>query len=385
VTRPGPGALEGVELVRLRLPLAAPWVTATGTITGRDVLLVRAVLGGVSGWGECVALPEPTYSPEYSEGAADVLARHLVPRLLAAAPSTAGAVADALAPVKGHPMAKAALELAVLDAELRRCGRRLADHLAAAATPPAPAPPRRVAAGVAVGVHDHLDGLLAEVDGWVGAGYRRVKLKIHPGYDTVPVAAVRGAWPDLAVQVDANGSYAGLDRAAVALAPLDDHDLLLVEQPLADDDLVGHAALARQLRTRLCLDESVTSDAVAATALALGACGVVNVKPGRVGGILEAVRVHDRCLAAGIPVWCGGMLETGIGRAANLALATLPGFSLPGDLSAADRFWAEDIVTVPARLETDGTISVPTGPGTGVELRPDLAELTIDRTWYPAR
>ncbi|HLI00634.1 MAG TPA: o-succinylbenzoate synthase [Acidimicrobiales bacterium] len=395
--------LEGIELVRLRLPLRAAWVTAAGRVTARDVLLVRAVVDGVDGWGECVAQTEPTYTSEYVEGAADVLARHLIPRVLAArlplaaevdgpargpSPSSGwtGPTAAALAAVKGHPMAKAAIECAVLDATLRLAGRPLAAHLAAAADPPATELPATVPAGVAVGVAGDVDALMDEVAGYVADGYRRVKLKIHPGWDCRAVEAVRERWParQLPLQVDANGSYALVADPAAALRPLEAAELLLIEQPLGDDDLLGHAALAAALRTPVCLDESITSPAAAATALSLGAAGVVNIKAGRVGGLAEAVQIHDRCRAAGVPVWCGGMLETGVGRAANLALAALPGFTLPGDLSAADRFWAEDIVTQPVRLRPDGTVAVPTAPGLGVELTSALDGVSVDRTWWPA-
>jgi o-succinylbenzoate synthase len=380
------GTLEGVELVHLRLPLNAPWITAHGVIDRRDVLLVRVVAGGISGWGECVAQPEPTYSSEYVEGAADVLVRHLIPRVLAVAPPLrADRVVAAMAAVKGHPMAKTAVEVATLDAGLRAAGLSLAAYLATRCAPPAGDPPASVRAGVAVGITGEVASLLDEVARRVEEGYRRVKLKIQPGWDVVPVEAVRARWGpgELLVQVDANGSYAGLDDPYRALRALDEAGLLLVEQPLGDDDLLGHAALARALRTPVCLDESITSSAMAAAALALGACGVINIKPGRVGGVAEAVRIHDMCRAASVPVWCGGMLETGIGRATNLALASLPGFTLPGDLSAADRFWADDIVTLPARLGPAGTIAVPDGPGLGVDVRPDLAAVTVRRDWYP--
>jgi o-succinylbenzoate synthase len=401
--------LRGVELVRLRLPLRTEWITTAGRYSHRDVLLTRVVVADTDGWGECVAQAEPTYSAEYVEAAADVLARHLIPRLLAApVPSSSGGgggggdgdgpsregwegrkgpSAPALAGVKGHPMAKAALEMALLDAHLKIAGRSLASHLGAVAVPPvAGPPPATVVGGVAVGVSDDAGALVDEVGRFVAVGYRRVKLKVHPGWDQEPVSAVRDRWsPDqLMVQVDANGSYAGLDDAAAALGPLDDYHLLLVEQPLGDDDLLGHAALASRLTTPVCLDESITSADVAATALALGACRVINIKAGRVGGLLEAVRVHDLCRAAGVAAWCGGMLETGIGRAANLALAALPGFVLPGDLSAADRFWADDIVTEPARLAPDGTLTVPTGPGLGAELRDDLGAAVVSRRWFAA-
>ena len=390
----------------LRLPLRTPWVTTHGRISEREVILVRAVVDGADGWGECVAQPEPTYSPEYTAGALDVLRRHLIPRLLGAratpgtrasrseaagatseaAGAAAAGVAPALAPVKGHLMAKAALETAVLDAELRAAGVPLAAWLAARCARPA-LPAARVVAGVAVGLAGADQGaLVEEVAGWVDAGYRRVKLKVTP-QDHAGAAAVRAAWPDLALQVDGNGSFAGAGGADVALGALDQLDrlgLLMIEQPLADDDLVGHAALGRRLSTPICLDESVTGTGTLATALALGACRVVNLKAGRVGGLLEAVRIHDRCREAGVGLWCGGMLETGVGRAANLALASLPGFDLPGDLSAADRFWAEDVVTEPARLEPGGTVAVPTGAGLGVEVRDDLGALVVSREWHPA-
>ncbi len=386
--------VAGVELVKLRLELRRPWKSPVGTFNHRDVLLVRAVVGTAEGWGECVAQGDPTYSSEYVEAAEDVLARHLIPRLLAAPAQGPdawagpdGPTARALVAVKGHPMARASLEMAVLDAHLRAAGRSLASHLAGIAAPPRTEPPPvAVTAGVAVGVAETIEALGEEVAGFVADGYRRVKLKVHPGWDEEPVAALRDRWsPDeLMLQVDANGSYATETDPAASLGRLDRHHLLLVEQPLADDDLLGHAALARRLTTPVCLDESITSPATTATALALGACGVVNVKAGRVGGLLDAVRIHDLCRAAGVAMWCGGMLETGIGRAGNLALASLPGFVLPGDLSAANRFWAEDIVTEPARLQPGGVIAVPTGPGLGVDLRTDLAARTLTRTWFAA-
>lgn len=369
--------------MRLRLPLRSPWVSPLGIMTARDVLLVRVVCAGYEGWGECSAQPEPTFSAEYVDGAEEVMRRHLVPRLLGSGATTGEAVAAAVAAVRGHPMAKAALEAAMLDAELRSCGESLARRLGSVASPPASEARRSVPAGVAVGLSADTGSLVSEVGRHVDAGYRRVKLKIHPGWDAVPLGALRDRWPGLSLQADANGSYAGTD-AARRLQALDRLDLAMIEQPLAEDDLVGHARLAEVLDTPICLDESIGSAALAETALALGACRVVCIKPGRVGGLLEAVRVHDRCRAAGVAVWCGGMLETGVGRATNLALAALPGFVLPGDLSASDRFWAQDVVTEPAVLGADGTVAVPDGPGIGVEVRSDLAALTVRREWMAA-
>lgn len=346
--------VEAVELRRVELPLVAPFRTTFGTLTQRDVLLVRLVTDVGDGWGECVAFPDPGYSAEYVDGAHDVLRRFLAPRVLDATDVTADRLGALLAPVTGHPMAKAALELAVLDAELRAGDLSLAARLGATRT--------MVDCGVSVGMFP-LAELLDHVDAYVDQGYRRVKLKIGPGFDVEPVRAVRERHPDVALQVDANAAYTTGD--AEGLAALDPFDLLLIEQPLAEDDLLGHAELARRLRTPICLDESITSARVARQAIALGACTIVNVKAGRVGGFLEAVRVHDACVAHDVPVWCGGMLETGIGRAANVALAALPGFTLPGDTSASDRYYARDVVTEPFVLD-DGRLAVPGGPGLGV-------------------
>lgn len=358
--------ISAVELRRVRMPLVSPFRTSFGTTTSREVLLVRVVTPDAEGWGECVAMEEPLYSYEDLETASHVLRSQLVPRVVALGERlTAARVAPALEPVKGHPMAKAALELAVLDAELRACGRRFADHVGAVRD--------AVPAGVSVGIMDSVPQLLDAVDGYLAEGYLRIKLKIEPGWDVEPVQAVRERFGDIALQVDANTAYTLAD--ARHLARLDPFDLLLVEQPLPEDDVRGHAELARQIRTPVCLDESITSARSAADAIALGACSVVNIKAGRVGGYLEAVRVHDVAQAHGVAVWCGGMLETGLGRAANVALAALPGFVLPGDTSASGRYYAQD-VTTPFVLD-DGHVRVPTGPGLGVEPDDDvLAELT---------
>ncbi len=359
--------IEEVELRRVRLQLVAPFQTSFGTETEREVLLVRVSGPDTEGWGECAALSDPVYSPEYVEGAVHVIVHHLLPRLGAAGDPAAHLVAGTLAGVKGHPMAKAALEMAILDAELRAAGTSFASYLGAVR--------ERVPSGVSVGVIGSVNRLLEAVGAYLAQGYLRIKLKIEPGWDVVPVRAVRERFGDeLALQVDANTAYTLAD--ARQLAQLDPFGLLLIEQPLPEDDLAGHAQLARRIRTPICLDESITSARSAANAISRGACSIVNVKAGRVGGYLEARRVHDVCAAHGIPVWCGGMLETGLGRAANLALAALPNFTLPGDNSASDRYWRNDI-TAPFHLE-DGHLAVPSGPGLGVA--PDagaLAEATI--------
>ena len=358
--------VSGFELRRVAAPLIAPFRTSFGVQQHRDILLVRALSDAAEGWGECVAMSAPVYSSEYTDAAEAVLADHLLPRLLAADDLTGATVAHLLEPIRGHRMAKAAAEMAVLDAELRTVGMPLATYLGAVRD--------RVDCGVSVGIADEIEALLEEVQQHIDAGYRRIKLKIEPGWDIAAVAAVRERFgDDLVLQVDANAAYTLAD--ARHLAQLDAFDLLLIEQPLVEEDIRGHAALARIVRTPICLDESIVSAASAADAIALGACSIVNIKAGRVGGYLEARRVADVCAANGIPVWCGGMLETGLGRAANVALAALPNFTLPGDTSASSRYWRQDL-TEPFEL-TDGQLAVPQGPGLGVEPLPEvLAEIT---------
>jgi o-succinylbenzoate synthase len=364
--------ITGFELRRIEMPLVAPFRTSFGVESTRDVLLVRAASDDGDGWGECVAMSDPLYSPEYTEAAADVLTRFLIPAVLAVPRLQASLVGPALAKFKGHPMAKAALETAVLDAELRAAGVSLARHLGA--TRP------QVASGVSVGIMDTIAALLDTVAGYLDEGYQRIKLKIEPGWDTGPVAAVRDRFGDILLQVDANTAYTRADTRH--LAQLDRFGLLLIEQPLPEDDLPGHAALARELTTPICLDESIVSARTAADAIAMGACEIVNIKPGRVGGYLEARRIHDLCAAHGIPVWCGGMLETGIGRAANLALAALPGFTLPGDTSASARYYTQDI-TAPFVLDNGG-LPVPDEPGIGIDPLPDVLDsVTTSRQWIP--
>lgn len=359
--------LAEVELRRIRLPLVAPFRTSFGVESDRDVLLVRVTTeSGARGWGECVAGALPLYSAEYVAGAQQVIRDVLLPRLWPLPEVTAYGVGPALAAVKGHRMAKAALEMAVLDAELRAVGMPLSGWLGAVR--------ERVPAGVSVGIANSIPELLDSVTGYLAEGYRRIKLKIEPGWDVAPVRAVRERFTNVTLQVDANAAYRLADAAQ--LAKLDAFDLLLIEQPLAEDDVRGHAALAQRLRTPICLDESITSAAAAADAITLGACAMVNIKAGRVGGLIEARRVHDVCAAHGVPVWCGGMLETGIGRAANVALAALPNFTLPGDTSASDRYWQRDLVTEPFVLR-DGYVDLPSGPGLGITVDEEwLAEIT---------
>lgn len=359
--------IHAIELRTVSMPLVSPFRTSFGTEHEKEALLVRVVADAAEGWGECVAMGEPLYSPEYLAMSIDVVTRFMAPRLFAARHLRADDVARALEPLKGHRMSKAALEMAVLDAELRALGDSFARRLGAVVD--------RVPSGVSVGIMDSIPALLDAVGGYLDDGYLRIKLKIEPGWDVEPVRAVRERFGDVPLQVDANTAYRLSDARQLGL--LDPFGLLLIEQPLGEEDLRQHAELARLVRTPICLDESIVSAEAAADAIALGACQVVNIKPGRVGGYLESVRIHDLARAHGIAVWCGGMVETGLGRAANAALAALPGFTLPGDVSGSDRFFTEDI-TEPIVMR-DGHVAVPTGPGLGVQPLPEA----LDRftTW----
>ncbi len=366
--------IERIELRYVQMPLVTPFRTSFGTSHHKDTFVLRVSTDEADGWAECGAERDPLYSSEFLAGAEMVLREQLVPRVQALGPALgAERVKGALAPVKGHYMAKHVLETALLDAELKGLGVSFARHLGAVRD--------RVPAGVSVGIMDSVPELVDAVAGYLDEGYLRIKLKIEPGWDLEPVRVVRETFgDDVLLQVDANTAYTLAD--ARHLAKLDDFDLLLIEQPLPEDDLLGHARLAERVGTPICLDESIHSARDAATAIALGACSIVNVKPARVGGYLEARRIHDVAEAAGVPVWCGGMLECGIGRAANVALAALPNFVLPGDTSASSRYFAQDL-TAPFELE-DGHLRVPTGPGIGVEVLEDvLDELTVSVVELP--
>lgn len=362
--------IRSIELRRISLPLVSPFRTSFGTETARDILLVRVETDTSEGWGECVAGNEPLYSSEYVEASQHVLQHHLVPRLWKRSSVHAVDVADVLEPIRDHRMAKGALEAAVLDAQLRSNDTSFAAFLGS--TSPS------VPSGVSVGIADSLDALVATVGGYLEAGYVRIKLKIEPGWDIEPVRVIRSTFgPDVPLQVDANAAFTRDDGPL--LAGLDEFGLLLIEQPLPEDDITGHAVIARQVATPICLDESIVSSRAAIDAIERKACSIINIKAGRVGGYIEARRIHDLSAERGVPVWCGGMLETGIGRAMNVALASLPNFTLPGDVSASDRFWARDIVTEPIRLE-DGWVSIPPGSGSGITIDVDwLDSVTTSR------
>ena len=351
--------LKEIELRIIHLPLVRPFRTSFGTQTSREVLMVKVTNeNGTVGWAECVAISEPLYSPEYVIGCLDLIKRFLIPALKSKRDLTAEDVPTVLKPFLGGQMAKAALETAILDAQLRDQKISLAAYLGATKS--------KVECGVSVGIANNLEALGEEVKSYVDAGYRRIKLKIELGWDIEAVKYIRNLYPEIPLQVDANQAYSRADGRH--LAKLDEFNLLLIEQPLDEHDILGHALLSKQVKTPICLDESIISLRAAEDALALKATTIINIKPGRVGGYIESVKIHDLCLKNKIPVWCGGMLETGIGRAANLALAALPGFTLPGDTSASARYFKQDITT-PFVME-DGYLNVPNTPGIGVE--PDM-------------
>jgi len=347
--------VERLELRLVSLPLRRPFQTSFGRSTRKEFLLVSASAGGVTGHGECVADLRPDYSPETNQTAHHLLRDFLAPALFARELERPEDVGPAFAWVRGHAMARAALEMAVWDLFARRKGEPLYRTLGGRGG--------TIAAGVSIGLQPDLPALLARVEEEAAAGYRRVKIKIEPGRDLALVEAVRARWPCLPLMVDANSAYTLAD--APVLAALDGFGLTMIEQPLGWDDLVDHAALQARLVTPLCLDESIHSAEHARHALLLGAARVINVKAGRVGGLAESRALSALCAAQGVPVWCGGMLESGIGRLANVHLQTLPGFTLPGDTSASARYFDEDLVDPPVTVSPEGLIAVPEGPGLG--------------------
>lgn len=358
-----------LEMRTLRMPLVRAFKTSRAAETVRELLLLRWITPDSEGWSECAADPQPVYFAETLDGARGIIETALLPLLTTAkGPLTSAKLHHLLAAIPGNTLAKAALETAFLDAELRARGMSLSAYLGGVT--------ERIPVGVSVGIPGSVTELLDWVGEYLDDGYSRVKLKIQPGWDREPVAAVRREYGyALTLQVDANQAYSTGDM--LLLQSLDQFDLLLIEQPFHRDDLTAHAQLARRAATPVCLDESVGGVGDAATAIALGACGVINIKPARVGGYLSARAVHDLCRAHGIPVFCGGVLETGIGRAANLALAALPNFTLAGDISATSRYYARDI-TQPFEL-SEGMLTVPDGPGSGARIDTGaLADATTD-------
>lgn len=341
----------------VRMPFRHAFSTSRWTLTHKDAIVIEASTdAGLTGWGECVALAYPDYCYESTAINALVLREYLIPLVLGRELADAQALWEAMSPVAGHRIAKAGLECAFWDLDAQARGQSLSQRLGGTRT--------RVETGVSVSVHDTPDALLRTVEGYLYEGYQRVKLKIKPGKDLAETALIRRHFPDLKLQVDGNAAYTleHLDR----LAELDAHGLLLIEQPLGNEDIIDHVQLQQRIQTPVCLDESILSADDARKALSIGACRVINIKPGRVGGVRESLRIHDLCRQQGVAVWMGGMFETGIGRALNVAVASLPGFTLPGDISASAKYFAQDIVESPFVLNGDSTLTVPTGPGLGI-------------------
>jgi O-succinylbenzoate synthase len=361
--------IDQIEIRLVRMPLIHPFETSFGREEERQTIIVAACGGGLTGWGEAATSPGPWYEYETVETAWHVLERFLAPLVSGQSVTSPEDVVRLMAPVRGHNLAKMGLEAAVWDLLGQARGQSLAEMLGGVR--------ERVVVGVSVGIQDSVPALLERIDAFRAQGYGRIKIKIRPGWDVGVVRQVREQFPDIPLMVDANSAYT-LDDAGL-LAVMDEFGLLMVEQPLAYDDLVDHAALQRQLRTPICLDESVPSLAAARAALALGSGRIINIKPGRVGGLCAARAIHDLCRQQGVPVWCGGMLETGIGRAHNLALASLPGFVLPGDISASARYFEQDIVDPPFEVDREGMISVPSGPGMGVGVMLDRLDAVTHR------
>jgi O-succinylbenzoate synthase len=359
--------VEQITLRHIKMPYRSPFQTSRWIENDRECVIVEARAAGLIGWGECTASAVPSYSYESTRTNWHVLEDFLAPAVLAADLADIPAYRAAVEFISGHPMAKAGLEMALWDLFAQRAGVSLQKLLGGSGD--------RVKVGVSVGLQASPDKLLEVVNGYLADGYRRIKLKIKPGRDVSEVGIIRRHHPDLLLQADGNSVYR-LGHAE-HLKALDEFDLLLLEQPLGDDDIIDHARLQPELRTPVCLDESIHSVDHARWALELGACRIINIKPGRVGGMHEARRIHDYCLARGAPVWMGGMLETGIGRAANLAVASLPSFTLPGDISASLRYYFEDIIETPFTLNSDSTLSVPQGVGLGVTVSlPALEKVT---------
>jgi O-succinylbenzoate synthase len=348
--------ISKITIYPVNMPLVSHFETSFGRIYDRECVLVKMEAEGLVGWGECAADRDPGYSYETTGTVMHILKDFALPLLVGQDVRDAADFQRRMAPIRGHHLAKAGVEMALWDLLGKRSNRSLKEMLGGLKND--------VLVGVSVGLQDSAEDLVRAVDGYVAQGYRRIKLKIKPGRDVSEAGAVRKAYPHIRLQVDANSAYTL--QSAHVLKPLDDMNLLLIEQPLFEDDIWDHRLLQREIKTAICLDESVISPRHARYAIEMEACRIINIKPGRVGGLSQAVEIHDLCQHNGIPVWCGGMLETGIGRASNLAIASLPGFTLPGDISASDRYYTRDVTHERFTLNADSTITVPNGPGLGV-------------------
>ena len=360
--------INKLAIHHLSMPLVSPFETSFGRAEERESLLIEVFSEGMTGFGECVADRDPGYAYETTGTAWHILQEFIAPLVFEADISSPQDLPDLVSPIRGHPMAKAGIEMALWDLAGKMEGISLQTMLGGTR--------KTVPVGVSVGLQSCPEELVDVVRSYLADGYQRIKIKIKPGRDVGDTRSVRIAYPDTLLQVDANSAYT-LD-AAQSLLPLDDLDLLLIEQPLAEDDLWDHRTLQSSFETPICLDESIVSLRHARQALEMNACRIINIKAGRVGGLTNAVMIHDLCRSKGIPVWCGGMLETGVGRAANLALASLPRFTLPGDISASSRYYRQDITNECFTLNPDSSITVPQDPGLGVTLdRRALDQYTI--------
>jgi len=360
--------IEAVTLREIHMPLVHFFETSFGRTYSRRILLVTVHCEGVDGWGESVAGEDPFYSSEWIESAWPTLTKYLIPALLGQHLESARECPALLARVRSHRMAKAALENALWDAEAIQKQQPLWKLLGGVRS--------QIPCGVSIGIQDSVEQLLEKIQTELAAGYRRIKVKVKPGWDVNVLERIRALWADITLSCDANSAYT-LDQVE-HLRKFDQFNLLMIEQPLWHDDIYYHARLQKELRTAICLDESIISARTAAFAVESAACRIINVKVGRVGGFTEAMKVHDIARDNNIPVWCGGMLETGIGRAHNIALSTLPNFSLPGDVSASKRYWREDIIEPDVEVSPQGMIAISENPGRGYEVKPDLIEkLTV--------
>jgi O-succinylbenzoate synthase len=361
--------VEAITLREIQMPLVHFFETSFGRTYSRRILLVTAHCEGVNGWGESVAGEDPFYSSEWTEGCWAVITRHLAPAMVGRNVESGRDCPALFAKVRGHRMSKAALENAVWDAEAKQKSMPLSKLLGGTRT--------EIPCGVSIGIQDSVEQLLEKIEVELAAGYRRIKLKVKPRWDVKVLERVRSRWADITLTCDANSAYT-LDQVD-HLREFDEFNLLMIEQPLWHDDIFYHARLQRELRTAICLDESIVSARAAAVALETRACRIINIKVGRVSGFTEAKKIHDISREQKIPVWCGGMLESGIGRAHNIALSTLENFSLPGDVSASKRYWKEDIIDPEVRVSSQGMICVNDKAGTGYQIKEDLIEKLTTR------
>ncbi len=367
--------LDRITLREIRMPLVHFFETSFGRTTERRIVLVEVSSGGLSGWGEVTCGENPFYNEEWTESAWLILRDFVSPRVMHHDFEHAADVGARSVHIRGHLMAQGGLEVAVWDLEARMLGEPLYQRIGGGAR-------REIPCGVSIGIQDSVPQLLQKIETELAAGYQRIKMKIKPGWDVDVVRQVRERFPDILLMADANSAYTLADAAL--LKALDEFDLMMIEQPLAHDEIIDHAKLQAQLKTPICLDECIRSAHQARQAIAMDAGRIINIKLGRVGGFAEAKRVHDVAQAAGIPVWCGGMLEAGIGRAHNIALATLPNFTLPGDVSASKRYWSRDIIQPPVEVTPRGTIAIRDEPGFGYELdREFLDSITVRRESIP--